>query len=157
MVRAALSPLAESQRLCEEWLRVYFEVHGDSLPDELETSVQVMLKKDLYQTYEAKMKADARPVVDISKFCELWRVFFPRVRLRPHCDIPGKCWLCARIDKLRRDENDEHTARMLRDAHTLHRGGLFHLEREEYVIIRVITAEAVAGETLLLPTSLGKM
>lgn len=91
--------------------------------------MQVMLRKDLHDYYVKQM--GTLPTVDYSKFCELWRVMFPKVQQRPHCDIPGKCWLCARIDRLRREENDVHTARMLRDAHTLHRGGLFALEREE--------------------------
>lgn len=133
MVRAALTPLSEPIRECVAWLQRYFEVHGDSLPDEIETAVQVMLKKELFESYCKEMKG--RPVVDVSKFNETWRVLFPRVRKRPHCDIPGKCWLCSRIDRLRREENSEHTGMMLRDAHALHRGGLFHLEREEYEVL----------------------
>jgi hypothetical protein len=44
----------------------------------------------------------------------------------------GKCDTCFAIDDMRRTCQDETTLCKLRDAHHLHRGGLFMLERLAY-------------------------
>lgn len=78
-----------------------------------------------------KKQMEGRPTVSSQRFLELWLVLFPRHRKRPFCNIPGKCSVCYEIDRQRRQENTTHVHRMLKDAHLLHRAGMFHLEREE--------------------------
>lgn len=133
MVRAAITPSAETQRIAMRWMRKFFEVQGDHSPNSDETQLQIMLKADVYKKYCKDMDSQKRPTVQQQRFHEIWKVLFPLVRKRPYCDIPGKCETCYEIDRLRRQENDIHTSRMLQDAHLMHRGGMFHIEREGYV------------------------
>lgn len=107
----------------------YFEVQGDDAPDSEEVHIQLMNKCEMFDMYERDM--GGRPKVGETRFGELWNVLFPKHRRRPYCDIPGKCFICGEIDKMRREEKDMHTLRMLKDAHLLHRGGMFMQERNE--------------------------
>ena len=130
MVRNAITPLAENQRQAVEWLKNYFDVYGDDSPNSEETLVQVMLKGDHYRHYVKDMATAGREVVGEPRFGELWNVLFPYCQRRSYCDQPGKCNVCYEIDKQRRTTTDRHHARMLKDAHLLHRGGMFMQERE---------------------------
>ena len=133
MVRAGLSPLAEVQRVAIKWLERYFELYGDDIPNADEVMIQVMLKKSVYELYVKHMKQQGdRETIDLPRFYTIWNVLFPKHRKRPYCDIPGSCDTCYQIDRLRRQENDTHTVQMLKDAHLMHRGGLFMLERDGY-------------------------
>ena len=49
MVQAALTPMAETQRVCIRWLLRYFELYGDDSPNKDEVMIQVMLKKQVYE------------------------------------------------------------------------------------------------------------
>ena len=131
MVQASITPLAETQRVAVWWLSRYFELYGDDSPNSDQVLIQVLLKKSVYDLYVKGMQMQGnRPVVELNRFYKIWTVLFPKHRKRPYCDIPGKCDTCYRIDRLRRQENDTHTARMLKDAHLMHRGGMFMLERQ---------------------------
>ena len=128
MVRAAITPLAECQRIAVIWMKDFFNIQGDHSPDSNDIMLQIMLKSNAYDKYCESMTP--RRCVSESKFKELWNVLFPHVQMRPNCDIPGKCHICYEIDRQRRQEHDAHTSIMLQEAHLLHRGGMFHLERE---------------------------
>jgi hypothetical protein len=135
-VRAAITPLSATQRTAVQWLKDYFEVHSDNSPESDQSFIPVMLKNDVYQLYVRQMKStstnsEERKWVSSSRFSEIWNVLFPKCKRRTYCDIPGKCDICYEIDRLRRQEHDNHTAQMLKEAHLLHRGGMFHLEREK--------------------------
>ena len=128
MIYAALTPMAETQRVCVRWLLRYFELFGD---DKDEVMIQVMLKKQVHEHYQKHMMSQSRAYVGLERFYDIWNVLYPKHRLRPYCDIPGSCDTCYEIDRLRRQEKDTHTAQMLKDAHLMHRGGMFMLERGE--------------------------
>jgi len=128
MVRAAITPSAECQRIAVKWMKEFFNIQGDHSPDSNDIMLQIMLNSNAYDKYCEFMAP--RRCVSESKFKELWNVLFPHVQMRPSCDIPGKCNICYEIDRQRRQEHDAHTSIMLQEAHLLHRGGMFHLERE---------------------------
>jgi len=70
--------------------------------------------------------------VQLSRFYELWGCLFPLCVNRPWCDIPGKCAVCLEIDRLRRSTKSEPVLLALKEAHLLHRGGMFNQERAKY-------------------------
>lgn len=133
MIRAALTPMADIQQLATLWLEHYFETYGDQAPNQDETHLHIMQKKDLYILYESEMLKSDPPCATVSytRFIKLWNVLFPKCRSRPWCDIPGKCDICYEIDRQRRTEEDSVVQDMLKKAHLLHRGGMFMLERNE--------------------------
>ena len=96
-----------------------------------EVMIQVMLKKQVHEHYQKHMMSQSRAYVGLERFYDIWNVLYSKHRLRPYCDIPGSCDTCYEIDRLRRQEKDTHTAQMLKDAHLMHRGGMFMLERGE--------------------------
>jgi len=132
-IRAALTPLADTQQFATIWLEHYFETYGDQAPNRDETHLMIMQKTDLYNLYKHEMDTSnpPRPIVSKTRFNSLWNVLFPKCRCRPWCDIPGKCDICYEIDRLRRTEEDSIVQEKLKEAHHMHRGGMFMLERHE--------------------------
>jgi hypothetical protein len=51
MVRAAITPLAECQRAAVMWMKEYFTIQGDHLPDSNDIMLQIMLKSNAYEKY----------------------------------------------------------------------------------------------------------
>lgn len=134
MVRAALTPKEDSHHHCSLWLEQYFDIYGDKMPNFDEIRVALMEVKDLYEQYKVDFAAQANntiPIVTYETFCTIKSVLFPDCVMRSYTDIPGKCETCFRIDELRRKSSDETVQRKLSEAHHLHRGGLFMLERQE--------------------------
>lgn len=135
MIRAGLTPYSETQRTCVRWLENYFTIYGDKDPSRDEIHLSIMARRDVYLKYRKDMIQQQtefqypRPFVKESRFCELWNVLFPLCVNRPWCDIPGKCKVCAEIDKLRRTTNFSTVHKNLKEAHHLHRCGMFMLER----------------------------
>ena len=135
MIRAALCPLSEVQNQAHLWLERYFETYGDVAPNGDEVRLLIMQKLDAYKKYchEFTSLTLKRPIVDYSTFNSLWKTLFPKCVRRPWCSVPGKCNTCYEIDRLRRIEEDVNIQDKLREAHAMHRGGLFMLERNEYM------------------------
>lgn len=119
----------DTHQYCVLWLEEYFETYGDFSPNKDEIKLAITRKKEIYELYRKNMQS--RPAVSPQKFYTIWNALFPRCVSRPWCDIPGKCETCADIDRMRRESTDPDVQRSLRDAHLLHRGGLFMLERNE--------------------------
>lgn len=76
-------------------------------------------------------KRNKKGIVSFSKFVNIWRSIFPTVACRPYVDIPGKCFTCYEIDRQRRSTSNSVVQKLLAEAHILHRGGMFMLERLE--------------------------
>ena len=134
MLIAAHTPLAETQQMCVLWLEGYFEKYGDQAPNRDETHLQIMQKMDLYEQYvrdTIRQSGQDGRVVPYSRFIILSATVFPSCITRPWCDIPGKCDICYRIDKLRRTSEDAIVQEKLKECHHLHRAGMFMLERNE--------------------------
>lgn len=134
MIRAALAPKQDSQHHCVLWLEQYFDVYGDKMPNKDETRLALMEVKDLYEQYKADFASHTNSTitaVSYEVFCSIWSVIFPDCAMRSYTDIPGKCETCFRIDELRRKSSDETVQKKLSEAHHLHRGGMFMLERRE--------------------------
>lgn|GEM_PF-4395433 len=130
-VRSALTPLSAIQSACANWLKAYFYTHGDSKPDEEGICLSVGLKRDIYDKYVNEKQCVDKKYVSLQVFYSLWNVLFPRVKIRTYCDIPGHCDTCYNIDKGRRSSDDRTVHQKYKEAHILHRGGLFELERNE--------------------------
>lgn len=131
MIRAALQPFSDAQQFCSIWLLNYFEKYGDKSPNGEETKLHLMKKNDVYFKYVNEFKSQGRQYVPESKFINLWNVLYPQYCMRQYCDIPGKCDTCYEIDKLRRTSEESIVQEKLKEAHHLHRGGMFMLERNE--------------------------
>lgn len=131
MVRAALQPMADPQQFCSEWIERYVDTYGDKAPDKDEWKLQIIQRRDLYKQYKKDMESSSPPqkIVSEARFNTIWQVLFPTCTNRPWCDIPGKCDTCYNIDKMRRESEDKVVQNALKEAHHLHRGGLFMLER----------------------------
>ena len=131
MVRAALTPFAETQAMCSVWLTRYFNTYGDVHPAGDAVKLAVMQDIDIYRKYKFDQDqfTPPRPVVDISRFRKIWQTLYPTCSTRPWCGIPGKCDTCCEIDRGKRDCEDAPKQEFYKQAHHLHRGGLFMLER----------------------------
>lgn len=133
MVRASLTPLSDIKQDCIYWLEQYFHNNGDFIPNsdnEIRVNMQV---EDLYDEYiRTKDEDEWDPkVVSYETFSNLWRTLSPNCLTRPYVDIPGKCGTCYEIDRQRKCFESKDVQRLLADAHLLHRGGMFMLERKE--------------------------
>mmetsp|Transcript_23825 Transcript_23825/g.44243 ORF Transcript_23825/g.44243 Transcript_23825/m.44243 type:complete len:636 (+) Transcript_23825:356-2263(+) len=130
MIRAALMQKGDAHQFCVLWLERYFKHYGDFAPNKDEVKLAISRKKEIYDMYIADM-AD-RETINQQQFYAVWNALFPRCVSRPWCDVPGKCDTCYEIDRQRRASSDPEVQDRLREAHMMHRGGLFMLERNEY-------------------------
>jgi hypothetical protein len=89
-------------------------------------------KQIIYEAYKNEL-GEKVDYVDKQRFYELWNVLFPKVIQRVAVDICGKCWLCYEVEKLRQTSEESIVQEYAKRAHHLHRGGMFMLERNEYV------------------------
>lgn len=131
MCRAALTPASDLQRMAVAWLDDYFYKTGDPAPNRDEIHLQIMHNRRVFEQYQRDMEKQKSEVMNESGFMALWRVLFPKHIRRPWCDVPGKCWVCYEIDQQRKSCEDATTHKYLKQAHHLHRGGMFMLERHE--------------------------
>lgn len=131
MVTASLCPLADTQLACVTWLGDHFSLYGDQAPNRDETHLVIMHKKDIYEKYVNDMKKTQQDYSSLSTFIELWNSLYPTCLSRPWVDIPGKCSTCCYIDQSRRTSVGSNVHIHLKQAFSLHRGGLFMLERLE--------------------------
>lgn len=129
MIIAAQTPMSETQQICIHWMKNHFEICGDKSPNRDETHLIIMTKLEVYQTYEKQMADRNQKTVSSKLFNTLWRDLFPTCVARPWVDIPGKCSTCAYIDQMRRSSRSEVVQENLKKAFSLHRGGMFMLER----------------------------
>ena len=51
MVRAAITPSAECQRIAVKWMKEFFNIQGDHSPDSNVIMLQIMLKSNAYDKY----------------------------------------------------------------------------------------------------------
>lgn len=129
--QAALTPTALSQEHLVIWFQRYFEKFGDKAPNRKETDLIIMAKKNIYQQYSKETIGLGEKPVSESTFLSVWNTVFPRCINRPWCDVPGKCDICGEIDRQRRECQEEAKLEQLKQAHHIHRGGMFMLERLE--------------------------
>ena len=133
MVRAAMTPLADSQHFAVIWLEDHFNKFGDHAPNSLETHLSISNKKDVWQEYKKESEEKHLDVVSKERFNELWNTLFPHFLIRPWIDVPGKCETCYEIDTQRRTCKDTAIHEALKQCHHLHRGGLFMPERKRFI------------------------
>lgn len=135
MIQAAMVPDTYKAGLAIEWMLQYFDTYGDQQPNGDLTKLSINTKREIYQEYCADLKLmDPEAVLSETQFSTYWRAMFPSVRIRSWVNIPGKCSTCMEIDKLRKQPCDKVTGKALKQAHLLHRGGLFMLERQRYAL-----------------------
>jgi hypothetical protein len=133
-VQCALTPMSDRRQIAVFWMGEFFKLCDQSPSSEF-IRVNEDTKKEVFVRYQAETK-ELHPdteLLDYDAFCKLWLRIFPYCVKRVHCAIPGKCWVCAEIDRLRRCAEDRLTRLRLKEAHMLHRGGMFMQERKRYV------------------------
>ena len=133
MTRSSLMPMSSPTLDALLWMENFFKTYGDAIPNADEIRLPVMCKKDVFDKYahECSTVSPPLPAVDYSRFINLWNAQFPNCRRRPWCEIPGKCDTCYRIDKLRKTADDAIVLKKLQEAHLMHRGGMFMLQRKK--------------------------
>ena len=134
MISDAILPVAVADIDVSLWLEDTFLTYGDAAPNRNIHQVSSTFKTDLFKKYIKDMqKLDRKPVAEC-RFMELWNSCYPSYLIRPWANVCGKCDTCYMIDCGRRNANDKNTKEALRQAHLLHRGGLFMPERRRFVI-----------------------
>jgi len=131
MVRAAGTARNDDTMVCSIWLKQYFEM-CDQSPSKRCTFVNVSEKSEVYKLYELEMKKLNSSYLCKNSFLETWATLYPHCVRRPRCDILGKCATCYDIDRIRRCNEGRVIQEMCKQAHAIHRGGMFMRERLSY-------------------------
>jgi hypothetical protein len=113
------------------WLHNYFIGFGDVAPNKDEVMLAINSKAESYEAYKKEFKVTDQTVLDYTTFIDIWNGLFPNYIQRPWVSIPGKCDTCYIIDKMRKEAESSIVVKLLNEAHLLHRGGMFMLERHE--------------------------
>ena len=132
-ITAALCPLSERQNIAIAWLERFFEWYGDFNPTHDRTGVSVQFKFDVYDKYERQFCDTPQYLISKERLLELWRVLFPHCVKREGCNIVGKCDICYEIESGRKDNGEAVMQEAFSKVHLMHRGGMFMLERNEYM------------------------
>ena len=114
------------------WMEEYFDNLSQWNPQEAEAEVKIKEKQDAYVAYSQAFAGKDADCFSQRRFYEVWSVLFVEYVQRTWCDIPGHCHTCRDIEDLHNKSNDAVTHRALKEAHQLHRGGLFMKERYAY-------------------------
>lgn len=103
----------------------------DKDPTSYETHCNAGGKNEIWDLYVVEKKNQNANYLEYNDFLDLWNSLFPRVTCRDFKNIPGKCQICWEIDRKRRTNSDRLIQLRLKEAHCMHRGGFFMLERQE--------------------------
>lgn len=138
MITNSLLPVAEKDIDVALWLEDIFLTYGDHAPNRNIHQISSTFKRDVYIQYMREFEKlpggiDRKPV-DEQRFNEIWNACFPNYLVRPWANVTGKCDICYKIDFKRRTSTDKVTKEALRQAHLMHRGGLFMPERRRFVL-----------------------
>jgi len=134
-VKAAKTPLADTQQLAVIWIGDFFEKTAEISPTDDKARINVTFKEEVYTAYLKSFEGLTLPSGEEiattcrSRFIELWNVLYPRYYTQCSCDIPGKCDNCSVIDVGMRTAEDRATIEMFKEAHVLNRGGFFMPQR----------------------------
>jgi hypothetical protein len=135
MCKDALMPLADAQMYAMVWLEKYVSTYGDKEPDDEEgvqlSSPQKKMVYKEYANYFTTTCSPPRPIVGYKLFIDLWNGLLPEVQSRGFTEVCGKCDTCYQIHQVRTTAKDSTTQLKAKEAHLLHRGGLFMRERYE--------------------------
>jgi hypothetical protein len=113
------------------WLENFFEIAGDVAPNKDEVMLAIGSKKEVYDKFEREFLGCNKVALKYETFIEIWNAIYPFYVKRPWCSIPGKCETCFDCDKGRREASSDIENKMWSEAHLLHRGGMFMVERSE--------------------------
>jgi hypothetical protein len=129
MVVASLLPSSEVQVQCTLWLKNYFDIYGDKSPNSQLTLIISITKMEIYKEYVKEMEALPSKHCGYSDFVALWNSLYPYCKRRDLSGIIGKCMTCYLIDNKKRTVSEKTVQKYLTEAHLLHSGGLFKIER----------------------------
>ncbi len=122
----------------------------DQLPNGEGCHIDLTTKASLYARYERDMWMQYYPnhcmdplssryrtfddleVVSFQVWKSIWRFSFPHCKVRKFKQVTGKCWTCYAINAGRSKANTRSKLIMYKKLFTMHRGGLFMLERRQY-------------------------
>ena len=149
LVVDGLTPYAESNQFARIWIDNYFNNFADSKPNHITIHAALTYRKDLWEQYKLEMELINQSFLDESYFNRLWHVLFPFYEIRQWLNVPGKCDICMEIDKVRRTSTDKDTLSAAKQAHLLHKAGMFGLERRKYKE-KVLLAKQPGSETLVM-------
>ena len=72
-----------------EWLRDYFEFHGDFMPKSAEIHLEPINRCTIYNDYCEELTKNGTPTLSITKFLLLWRNGYPLVKIREYKAVTG--------------------------------------------------------------------
>ena len=125
-------PASEVQQSAYLWLANYVNTYGDHIPNSPDDiNLHLLRRKDVYDEYCSQKTTVDEDIVTYERFMALWRVLLPKAKSRPWCNVTGKCDTCFEINDRRRKAVSAVVLNKLQEAHCVHRGGLFMLERME--------------------------
>jgi hypothetical protein len=121
--------------------------------------VRIQEKQQVYDDYIKEFQGRERIVdsykevklFDLRQFSEVWNVLFPYHVHRSWCDIPGHCKTCGDIEEIRNSSTNIMIQQAAKEAHHMHRSGLFMPERLSYKerTFQAIFQEQAPKETVL--------
>ena len=133
MIQAGLTPSTPACTATAMWFKEHFELSGDPAPNGAGVHLEVTDKiMSIYEMYTGDMHAQGEEILSYSRWLKIWSTTFPNVTMRAYKQVTGKCWTCYNISEGRRSNKGKVYQKAYKEAHFLHRCGLYKPERMHY-------------------------
>ena len=114
------------------WLEEFFKFVGDHMPNVGEIHLDnATVKLSVYNKYKEDTLLYQFSPLSYNRFCEIWNLCFPYVKIREYKGVTGKCFSCTALSDARARFTDKLRLGIITKLHALHRSG-YMCERMEY-------------------------
>ena len=116
-IKVMVLPNTEAARECYVWMKEYFNVAGDHMPNKKEIHLD---NEPIFKLYD-RYKKQTIYHLGYTQWRNIWTELFPHVKMREYKQVTGKCQCCAILSRLRGFYSHPKLKELVSELHELHR------------------------------------
>jgi len=118
-IKVMVLPNSDASRACYSWMKEYFEVAGDHMPNSKEIHLENQSILKLYKQYTNQTFSICK--LGYTAWRNMWKELFPHVKMREYKQVTGKCQCCALLSRLRGFYVHPKLKELVTNLHEIHR------------------------------------
>jgi hypothetical protein len=116
-IRVMVLPNTEAARECHVWMKEYFNIAGDHMPNSKEIHLDNEPISNIYNRYIKQTIYH----LGYTHWRNMWKELFSHVKMREYKQVTGKCQCCAILSRLRGFYSHPKLKELVSELHDLHR------------------------------------